>query len=277
MNEQPLELVKKGHIDKPSYDIPTHLLQPMWLRSRESFVDDGLVYDPIAANACRFCQLSSECLSGDIAQKQLLHATITKLCDERVSTFIKEKPNAWVLNIGAGLDTRFYRLDNGLCHWIEFDVSENLLWREKLFHPSERYKLVSGSIDNLHWIDALSIPNNVPVLIVCEQALLSRVESDIAKFIQTLSRHFSRCDTCIVVAGDKASTSLGKRLGSQNYAHGMSKPTEKLAQWLPWCKYVKLFSPLDDHCGRWKVWQRAIATFPSLRNRLTPVVVEMSW
>lgn len=277
MIEQQKNAVNQGHSNKRHYDIPTHLLQPMWLRSRESFVDDGLVYDPIAANACRYCQLSSECLSGDIVQKQLLHATITKICDERVSAFLKDNPNAWVLNIGAGLDTRFYRLDNGLCHWVEFDVSENLLWREKLFHSSERYKLVSGSIDNLHWMDSLSIPNNVPVLIVCEQALLTRVESKVADFVQTLSRHLNNCQACIVVAGDKASSAFGKRLGSQEYSHGFNKPTEKFLQWLPWCKYVKLFSPLDDNCGRWKVWQRAIAAFPTLRNRLTPIVVEISW
>lgn len=263
--------------NKPHYDVPVHLLQPMWLRSRESLVNDGLVYDPIAANACRYCQLSSECLSGDIAQKQLLHATITKLCDERVGAFLKDHPNAWVLNIGGGLDTRFYRLDNGLCHWVELDISEHLLWREKLFHPSDRYKLINGSVDNFNWMQTLSIPSNVPVIIVCEQALLSRSESDVAQFVQNMSRYFNQCHACIVVAGDKASTRYGQRLGSQNYFHGFNKPAEKMLQWLPWCKYIKLFSPFDDSCGRWKVWQRAIAAFPTLRHRLTPIVVELSW
>jgi len=34
---------------KHRYKIPANLLQPLWLRSRESLVDNGLVYDPIAA------------------------------------------------------------------------------------------------------------------------------------------------------------------------------------------------------------------------------------
>jgi O-methyltransferase involved in polyketide biosynthesis len=103
----------------------------MWLRNRESLVDDGLVYDPIDASACQRCELAPECLAGDVDQKQLLNATLTQLCYERVKNFLIDNPEAWVLDVGAGLDTRFYRLDNGRCHWLELDISEYLLWCQK--------------------------------------------------------------------------------------------------------------------------------------------------
>ena len=38
--------------------VPTNLVQHLWFRSRESLADDGLVYDPIAAQACKRCQLA---------------------------------------------------------------------------------------------------------------------------------------------------------------------------------------------------------------------------
>ncbi|MFA0576591.1 class I SAM-dependent methyltransferase, partial [Vibrio sp. 10N.222.49.F1] len=34
------------------FQVPTNLVQHLWFRSRESLADDGLVYDPIAAQAC---------------------------------------------------------------------------------------------------------------------------------------------------------------------------------------------------------------------------------
>lgn len=117
------------HSDSPtsdSYQVPANLVQPPWLRSRESLVDNGLVYDPIAANACRRCALAQDCLTGDIAQKQLLHVTLTQLCDQQVRHFLDTHPDGWIINVGAGLDTRFYRVDNGRCHWIEWDITENL-------------------------------------------------------------------------------------------------------------------------------------------------------
>ena len=57
------------HSLTPRHHIPTNLVQPLWFRSRESLVDNGLVYDPIAAKACQSCHLAPECLSGDIDQK----------------------------------------------------------------------------------------------------------------------------------------------------------------------------------------------------------------
>ncbi|USD40991.1 class I SAM-dependent methyltransferase [Vibrio sp. SCSIO 43135] len=259
------------------YQIPANLLQPLWLRSRESLVDNGLVYDPIAANACRHCQLAPECLSGDVDQKQLLHATLTQLCDQQVKAFIERHPEAWILNVGAGLDTRFYRVDNGRCHWLELDVTENLLWRQKLFHNSERYQHHCGSVDDLQWLESLPIPQQASVMVVCEHALLDCSEKQVAKFVQSLGRHFDTASACIVLAGDKASSSIGQKMGSGTYSHGFSAPGEAILQYLPWAKWTKTFSPLDKNCGRWKFWQRWLTKFSAYKQRLTPVLVQLRW
>lgn len=193
------------------YQIPANLLQPLWLRSRESLVDNGLVYDPIAANACQRCQLAPECLSGDIDQKQLLHATLTQICDDQVNHFISRNPDGWIINVGAGLDTRFYRVDNGRCHWLELDVTENLLWRQKLFHKSERYQHMCGNVDDLSWLDNLPVPEKAPVLIVCEHALLDCSEKQVGKFIQALGCHFDSARACVVLAGISRQANLVRK------------------------------------------------------------------
>lgn len=263
--------------NKIRYDIPESLLKPMWYRSQESLADDGLVYDPIAAKACKQCRLSAECIAGNLSQQQLLYATLTRLCDLRVEAFLKEFPNGWIVNVGAGLDTRFYRLDNGLCHWVEIDVNENLLWREKLFHQNERYQLRLGAADSSEWLDNLPVPENAPVLIVCEQALLNCKEQQVSGFVQALGRHFTNAKACLVIAGDKSSTPLGKKLGCEEYQHGFELPSAKVANWLPWNKWVKSYSPLDHDCGRWKMWQKLLAKVSFLKFRLTPTLIELSW
>ncbi len=263
--------------NKAHYQIPTNLLKPMWLRSQESLLDDGLVYDPIAASACQRCHLSPECLSGDIAQKQLLHATLTRLCDEKISDFISRHPDAWVINVGAGLDTRFYRVDNGRCHWIELDVTEHLIWRQKLFHPSERYKHLSGSVEDLTWMEHITVPQNTPLLIVCESALLDCQQTQVAKFVQTLGHQFENACGCFVVAGDLCANRVGQKLGSEVYAHGFAEPSQTLLNYLPWARWSRSFSPLDHHCERWRFWQRCLGRFTTLKQRLTPVLVQLRW
>lgn len=260
-----------------SYRIPANLLQPLWLRSRESLVDNGLVYDPIAAQACQRCYLAAECLSGNVDQKQLLHATLTQLCDAQVLLFLQQYPDAWVINVGAGLDTRFYRIDNGRCHWLELDVTENLVWRQKLFHKNERYQLSCGSVNDLSWLDRLNIPEQAPVMLLCEQALLDCSEKQVANFVQALGRHFVQAHACLVLAGDQTSSRIGQGLGSSDYQHGFSSPSEKVLNWLPWAQWVRQFSPLDKNCSRWKFWQRWLCRFPSLKQRLTPVLIQLRW
>lgn len=259
------------------YLIPENLLKPLWLRSRESLIDNGLIYDPIAASACQRCQLAPECFAGNIDQKQLLHVTLAYLCDVQVKQFLASHPDGWIINVGAGLDTRFYRIDNGRCHWIELDITEHLLWRQKLFHANERYFHRTGSVHDLSWLDTLPIPDSAPVLIVCEYALLDCQAPQIPPFVQALGRHFDTATACLVLAGDLASKSLGQALGAEQYAHGYADVAGAMLNVLPWAQWVNVVSPLDGQCGRWKRWQRWLRHFPTLKPRLTPVIVQLCW
>lgn len=259
------------------YQIPTSLVQPLWLRSRESLVDNGLVYDPIAATACQRCHLAPDCISGDIDQKQLLHVTLTQLCDKQVHQFLDAHPDGWIVNVGAGLDTRFYRIDNGRCHWIELDVTENLVWRQKLFHRSERYLHQCGSVGEIDWLERLPIPEYAPVLILCEHALLDCDSIQASRFIRSLGLSFANASACLVLAGDKTCTHLGQKMGSGRYAHGFATPKQAVMNCLPWAREVTIASPLDSNCGRWKFWQRVLSKFSLLKQRFTPVVVRVNW
>lgn len=260
-----------------AYQVPADLLQPLWLRSRESLIDDGLVYDPIAARACQRCHLSDDCVAGDIDQKQLLHATLTQLCDVEVRRFLTLYPKAYVINVGAGLDTRFYRLDNGLCHWVEVDVDETLVWRQKLFHHSERYKMVCGSVPDMSWLSELNIPEDSPILLVCEQALLTQQRNQVAHFVQKVGCHFSHAEACIVLAGDRTESYWGKRMGCAQYRHGLKNPVSSVVSWLPWIYRITLRSPLEHDCKRWSAWQRIVAKLPFMKHRLTPVLLHVRW
>jgi O-methyltransferase involved in polyketide biosynthesis len=75
----------------------------------------------------------------DKFQGQLLGRSIavrTAILDTHVTAFIGEHSDALILNLGCGLDTRFYRLDNGTLVWIEIDLPEVIAFRKKLVEPS---------------------------------------------------------------------------------------------------------------------------------------------
>lgn len=262
--------------DSTRYDIPPELLQPLWLRSRESLADDRLLYDPVAAAACRQCSLKPTCLSGNITEQQLLHAILAMQCDTQVQHFLRRYPNGRIINIGGGLDTRFYRVDNGLCRWFDIDVNEHLLWRQRLFHRSERYRMLPGSIDDLSWLSALPTMKNTPVMVVCDQALLCTPADDLSRFFQSVACHFGQLELNVVLAGDCCHWPLSRKLGvGGDYAHGFHNVRQQVLQWLPWAGSVQHYSPLDIACGRWHRWQRWVARVPGLKYRLLPVQVHI--
>ncbi|WP_434360796.1 class I SAM-dependent methyltransferase [Parasalinivibrio latis] len=247
----------------------------MWLRSRESLVDNGHVYDPVAATACRQCRLSPDCLNGNIDQRQLLYTTLAAQCDTVVKKFLKRHPSGWVLNVGCGLDTRFFRLDNGRCRWLELDTSENLLWREKLFHRSERYQMRCGSVYELGWLQELPMRDGEPLIVVCELALLSCSMEQLTAFLRSVGRRFRQFESCFVVAGDLCESRPGKLMGCDCYAHGLKDPA-RLLNLIPWANSVSLYSPIDKPCMRWRIWQRMLNRISFLKYRVTLVVIHLT-
>lgn len=62
----------------------------------------------------------------------------TAMYDDWARDFIRRHPEGTVVEIGAGLNTRFERLDNGAVHWFDLDLPDTVALRRKFFADSER-------------------------------------------------------------------------------------------------------------------------------------------
>jgi O-methyltransferase involved in polyketide biosynthesis len=93
----------------------------------------------------------------------------TRIFDDQVRGFITGNPGQLVVNLGAGLDTRFYRLDDGTIEWIEIDLPEVIAFRRKLGEPViERHPFLSGSVLNKDWVAEVRKHAKERVLFVAE-------------------------------------------------------------------------------------------------------------
>jgi O-methyltransferase involved in polyketide biosynthesis len=71
--------------------------------------------------------------------------------DEMAEKYMAEHPRASVVNLGAGLDTTFYRVDNGLIHWYDLDLPEVIDVRRELLPEPDRVTYIAKSIFNPSW------------------------------------------------------------------------------------------------------------------------------
>ena len=80
----------------------------------------------------------------------------TIVFDELVKDFINKNPDCTVVNIACGLDTRFYRMDNGRITWYNVDLPETIEVRDAIYHESGRVSTIGISATNPDWADKVT-------------------------------------------------------------------------------------------------------------------------
>jgi O-methyltransferase involved in polyketide biosynthesis len=103
------------------------------------------------------------------AVQRLGMAARTRILDEQVGRYIATHPEALVVNLGAGLDTRFYRVDNGSISWIELDLPDVIAFRHELEEPPTiRHALLGASVLDEQWVPEVKRYGKQRVLFIAE-------------------------------------------------------------------------------------------------------------
>jgi O-methyltransferase involved in polyketide biosynthesis len=71
--------------------------------------------------------------------------------DEMAKKYIAAHPRASIVNLGAGLDTTFYRVDNGLIHWYDLDLPAVIDVRRQLLPEPDRVTYIAKSMFDPSW------------------------------------------------------------------------------------------------------------------------------
>jgi len=74
-----------------------------------------------------------------------------------------------VVALGEGLETQFWRLDNGQVRWLTVDLPETMQLRHRLLPDGSRQRSYSGSALDLRWLDDLD-PSG-PILVTAQGLL----------------------------------------------------------------------------------------------------------
>ncbi len=104
-----------------------------------------------------------------------LHAVRVATFDAAVRRFLGSHPAATVVALGEGLETQFWRLDNGQVRWLTVDVPETMDLRHRLLPDGPRQSSHRGSALNLDWVAQLD-PTG-PILVTA-QGLLPHFQRD---------------------------------------------------------------------------------------------------
>ena len=133
------------------------LMIPLWARARETEKNNPVVYDTYAKNIIERIDYDfSQIEAGHMADHQGVWAIRAYNFDNIIEVFLANNSRAVVVNIGAGLDTTFQRVDEGTVLWINIDLPDVVALRQKLIPDSEREMTIAKSIFDFTWIDDIS-------------------------------------------------------------------------------------------------------------------------
>jgi O-methyltransferase involved in polyketide biosynthesis len=145
------------------------LLVPLHYRVQESRAGSSSYKDDMAERFHDAIAYEWEKFQGSSLQQPAMAAR-TAILDDQVKTFVASNPDALIVNLGAGLDTRFHRLDDGKIAWIELDLPRVIAFRQNLGEPTNpRHTFLAASIfDKDHWIPEVKRRGRSRVLFIAE-------------------------------------------------------------------------------------------------------------
>jgi O-methyltransferase involved in polyketide biosynthesis len=168
-------------------EVQETLLIPLYGRAVETGKPRPILRDPRAVEMV-------EAIDYDFARfdggPSLLGTVLrTALIDTWVDTFLAEHPAGTVVEIGAGLNTRFERLDNGQLRWIDLDLPDSMALRRRFFTETDRRAMLVGSVLDEDWVAAVKASPG-PYFFVAEAVLLYLPEPQVRRALEIIAGNF---------------------------------------------------------------------------------------
>ena len=103
-----------------------------------------------------------------------------KQLDDWSTSFLGRYPNAVVLHLGCGMDTRVFRLHPPeTVQWFDVDQPNVIALRRKLYDERDGYRMIGSSVTDEVWLDER--PTDRPMLMVAEGLLMYLTEPRCAR------------------------------------------------------------------------------------------------
>jgi O-methyltransferase involved in polyketide biosynthesis len=168
------------------------LLLPLVARAKETHYKFPVLNDTKAAELLEKLHVNEKKLARNLTEIGTLGLCYRALkMDEAIREFLKKHPQGKILDIGAGLDTTYYRCDNGKALWYDLDLPDSMsLRRELLPPPNERVTYIAKSMLDYSWIDDIG-DISMGLFITIPGVLPYFREEDVKAFLTTIAERLT--------------------------------------------------------------------------------------
>lgn len=130
-------------------DVQTTALIPLAIKASETMRPKARIKDEKAVEIIRALNVDPAPYDKFMSHEGVVARTI--MLDRQLKGIIKKAPDTVVVNLGAGFDNRFSRVDNGKIHWFDLDLPDAIAVRKKVFPDQERVTMFAASALESDW------------------------------------------------------------------------------------------------------------------------------
>ena len=268
-----METKQKTHKDVINTEgIPEEMLYALYARAMESKRSDHHIYDKKAIEVVERTDFDfSDQSKGAAMGNGVLARTI--LLDKMVADYVRQHPQGVVVNIACGMDTRFYRVDNGKIRWYDLDLPVTLDARKRLLGEEERVTMIGKSVlQDESWAD--DIQGKGPVLFIVEGLTMYMERNGVQKLFKEIRTHFKEAVVFVEVTSPytvKNAVESTKEGSRQKYSWGI-KNGRQLQKLLPGFRTLKSYTLMEGLQEMYPIY-RVAKFFPPLRNISNKIIV----
>jgi O-methyltransferase involved in polyketide biosynthesis len=257
--------------------IPETLLIPLWAKAIENNYSNPIITDYKAKEIMKQIDYDFNKFDEEWAT-QLSIAVRTEILDKASRVFINKNPDAVIINIGCGLDTRFSRIDNDKIHWYDLDLPDVIELRKKFFKETDQYHMIGKSAFDYSWINEIS--NSNQVLIIAEGLFMYFTADQVSDLLNKLISSFPDAEMLV--------ETIPNNLVEQSQKKGIIKKQYQIDAQFNWgikngkefekinkkIKFIEEWHYFDFHRDRWKII-RWLSLLPTFKNRFGNRIVHI--
>ncbi|MBQ9251377.1 MAG: class I SAM-dependent methyltransferase [Clostridia bacterium] len=175
--------------------VPETMIQTLYARAKESQKENPLIFDLQAVEIVNQLDYDFAAADRDFKMSAGVIAR-TILLDNMTKRYIDEHPEATVINLACGMDTRVYRVDNGKIRWFNLDLPETIAVRKQFLQEEGRISMIAASAMDEAWTASIGAVTG-DLLVIVEGLTMYLTEQDVKQMLSIIASHFKTCSVTV--------------------------------------------------------------------------------
>lgn len=250
--------------------VPRTALMTTRARVDEHNRPDAIFRDPKIVDWWRLLTWDPDLDSFYTPLAQLAWAVRANLFDQITQKHLTNHENAVVIELGAGLSTRYYRVGQGCYQWLDLDLPDITTLRSQLDAETEQHQVLSRSALDFSWMDKVPDCSSEKLLIIAEGLLMYFEDAQVQSLVYHLRQRFPGATLAFDVFGSSPKSKGAKQLAQLGAPLKWFIKSEQDVEALG-LKLVQVRSLIQENCRyphrigmyRWIPW---ISKLPPIRN-----------